>query len=261
LLHLNKAEIQVIADASDPNTSTTLTNYLTSIIADYNLQLLQMHNVPYQISPEVRMLYNPQLEGAPNFVPGVMAMVLLLICVMMTSISIVREKETGTMEVLLGSPVRPIVVIVSKMVPYLAVSLLNVSIILLLSVGLLGMPIKGSIVLLFGVSIIFIITALSLGLLISTVTDSQESAMSLSMLSMMLPTTLLGGFMFPIENMPMPLQLLSNVVPARWYYVIVKSIMLKGLGFTYIWKETLILSGMTIFFLFISLRNFKERLE
>jgi len=261
LLHLHSARIEVLADASDPNTATTLVNYITSIINDYDGQLLPSADVPYQITPEIRMLYNPDLKGAPNFVPGVMAMVLLLICVMMTSISIVREKELGTMEVLLVSPVRPIMVIVSKMIPYLVISLVDLASILLLSVYALGLPIRGSIVLLFAISFVFIITALSLGLLISTVTSSQESAMTLSMLSMMLPTTILGGYMFPIENMPVPLQLLSNVVPARWYYIIIKAVMLKGLGFSYIWKETLILSGMAIFFLVVSLRNFKPRLE
>ena len=261
LLHLNTAKIEVLADASDPNTATTLVNYVNTIIGDYDNQLLQNKNVPYQIVPEIRMLYNPELKGAPNFVPGVMAMVLLLICVMMTSISIVREKELGTMEVLLVSPIRPIMVITSKMIPYLVISLFDLASILLLSVYALGLPIRGSLILLFAISMVFIITALSLGLLISTVTNSQESAMTLSMLSMMLPTTILGGFMFPIENMPLPLQLLSNVVPARWYYSIIKAVMLKGLDFSYIWKETLILCGMAIFFLVVSLRNFKPRLE
>jgi ABC-2 type transport system permease protein len=261
LLHLNTAKIEILADGSDPNTATTLVNYVNSIIADYNSQLLLSAKVPFQIIPEVRMLYNPQLIGAPNFVPGVMAMVLLLICVMMTSVSIVREKELGTMEVLLVSPVPPLMVIISKMIPYLFISLIDLALILLLSVYMLGLPINGSIFLLLGVSLVFIITALSLGLLISTATNTQESAMTVSLLSMMLPTTILGGFMFPIENMPLPLQLLSNVVPARWYYTIIKAVMLKGLGFSYIWKETLILSCMTVVFIFVSLKNFKVRLE
>ena len=206
------------------------------------------------------MLYNPDLKGAPNFVPGVMAMVLLLVCVMMTSISIVREKELGTMEVLLVSPFKPFLVIVSKMIPYLFISLLNLAIILVLSVFLLEMPIRGSLILLVAESTLFIITALSLGLFISTITDTQQTAMSISMLGMMLPTILLGGYMFPIENMPIALQVVSNIVPAKWFYIIVKAIMLKGLGFTYIWKETLVLAGMAMLFLLISLRNFKIRL-
>ncbi len=260
LRHSNKAQIQVIADASDPNTATTLTNYITSIVNDYQQDIWKTSKVPYRIMPELRMLYNPDLKGAPNFVPGVMAMVLLLVCVMMTSISIVREKELGTMEVLLVSPFKPFLVIVSKMIPYLFISLLNLVIILVLSVFLLEMPIRGSLILLVAESTLFIITALSLGLFISTITDTQQTAMSISMLGMMLPTILLGGYMFPIENMPIALQVVSNIVPAKWFYIIVKAIMLKGLGFSYIWKETLVLAGMTLLFLLISLRNFKIRL-
>lgn len=260
LLHLNKAQIQVIADASDPNTASTLTNYINAIILDYQ-QSLSQKAVPYQIIPQVRMLYNPELKGAPNFVPGVMALVLMLVCVMMTSVSIVKEKEKGTMEILLVSPFRPVLVLFSKAIPYLIISLINVTIILLLSVYLLDLPINGSVFLLFAESVLLIITALSLGLLISTSTDSQQTAMLLSMMGMLLPTMLFAGFMFPIENMPLPLRIISNVVPAKWYYIIVKSIMIKGLGFRAIWKETLILAGMAVVLLIISLRKFKIRLE
>ncbi|HTB05589.1 MAG TPA: ABC transporter permease [Bacteroidia bacterium] len=261
LLHLNKASIQVIADASDPNTAVTLTNYVSSIVADYQAQLSPTVSMPYSIQPEVRMLYNPDLKGAPNFVPGVMAMVLLLVCVMMTSVSIVREKEMGTMEILLVSPVKPLMVIIAKAIPYLALSIVNLAVILILSVYALDVPIKGSILLLVGESILLILTALALGLLISTITSSQQSAMFASMLGMMLPTMLLSGYLFPIENMPIVLQVISNIVPARWYYVIVKAVMLKGLGFSAVWKETIILAGMAIFFTALSLRNFKIRLE
>jgi ABC-2 type transport system permease protein len=260
LLHQNQAQIQIITDASDPNSGTTITNYLSSIIADYQSALMATNKLPYRIIPETHMLYNPELKGAHNFVPGVMALVLMLVCVMMTSISIVREKETGTMEILLVSPFKPILVILSKAVPYLIVSLINLVIILLLSVFALGLPVNGSITLLLAVSTLFIITALTLGLLISTATASQQTAMLLSLMGMMLPTMIFSGFMFPIENMPLPLQVISNVVPAKWYYIIVKSIMIKGLGFTSIWKETLILFGMTVFLLAMSLRNFKTRL-
>jgi len=261
LLHFNKAQIQIIADASDPNTATTLVAYITAIVNDYQASLKGQAPLPYAIVPEVRMLYNPDLKGAPNFVPGVMAMVLLLVCVMMTSISIVKEKELGTMEILLASPIQPILIILAKAVPYLLLSMINLVAILLLSVYALDLPILGSIPLLMGESALLIIAALSLGLLISTVTESQQAAMFLSMMGMMLPTILLSGYMFPIENMPKVLQVISNVVPAKWYYIIVKNIMLKGLGFSFIWKETLILAGMTLFFLFVSLRNFKIRLQ
>jgi ABC-2 type transport system permease protein len=260
LSHLNKAQIQIIADASDPNTANTLTNFATSIILDYQQELNKNVSIPYRIQPEIRMLYNPELKGATNFVPGVMALVLMLVCVMMTSVSIVREKERGTMEVLLVSPFNPFLVIISKAVPYLFLSLINLTIILLLSVFLLDMPINGSILLLFAESTLLIITALSMGLLISNSTDSQQAAMLISLMGMMLPTLLFTGFMFPLENMPIPLQVISNIVPAKWYYIIVKSVMIKGLGFTSIWKETLILFGMTCFLLIISFKKFKIRL-
>jgi ABC-2 type transport system permease protein len=260
LTHLNKAQIQLIADASDPNTANTLTNFASSIILDYQQSLNKTSALPYRIQPEIRMLYNPELKGATNFVPGVMALVLMLVCVMMTSVSIVREKERGTMEVLLVSPFNPFLVIISKAVPYLFLSLINLVVILVLSVFLLDMPINGSVLLLFAESTLLIITALSLGLLISNNTDSQQTAMLISMMGMMLPTMLFTGFMFPLENMPVPLQVIANVIPSKWYYVIVKSIMIKGLGFTSIWKETLILFGMTCFFLIISFKKFKIRL-
>jgi ABC-2 type transport system permease protein len=260
ILHNKDAQIQVIVDASDPNSGTTISNYLSSIIAQYQNDLLGLNKMPYQITTETRMLYNPELKGAPNFVPGVMALVLMLVCVMMTSISIVREKEMGTMEILLVSPFRPLLVLFSKAIPYLLVSFVNLIVILLLSVFALGLPVNGSIILLLSVSTLFIITALSLGLLISTVTASQQTAMLLSLMGMMLPTMIFSGFMFPIENMPVPLQVLSNVVPAKWYYIIVKSVMIKGVGFTNIWKETLILFGMTVFLFLLSLKNFKTRL-
>ena len=260
LLHQNKAQIQVIADATDPNTANMLTNYVSAIIQDYQMGLNTVQSVPYQITPEVRMLYNPQLKGAHNFVPGVMALVLMLVCVMMTAISIVREKETGTMEILLVSPFKPVLVILSKAVPYLVLSIVNVISILLLSVFVLDLPINGSIALLFAESILFIITCLSLGIFISIRTNSQQVAMLISLMGMLLPTMLFSGFMFPIENMPLPLQVISNIVPAKWYYIIVKSIMIKGLGFASIWKETLVLFGMTLVLFVVSLKNFKIRL-
>jgi len=260
LQHLHKAQVQIISDASDPNTGNTINNYLSTIITDYQVQLIENIKVPLRISTEIRMLYNPQLKAAHNFVPGVMALVLMLVCVMMTSISIVREKEMGTMEVLLVSPYRPILVILSKAIPYLLLSLLNVASILLLSVYVLELPIIGSVWLLFLESTLFIITSLCLGLLISTRAKTQQEAMLFSMMGMLLPTLIFSGFMFPVENFPWVLRMISNLVPARWYYIIVKTVMVKGLGFSSIWKETLVLVAMTFFLLVVSLKNFKKRL-
>jgi ABC-2 type transport system permease protein len=260
LNHQNKAQVQIIADATDPNTATTLTMYASNIIADYQRQLMQGQNIPLQIETEMRMIYNPELKGTTNFVPGVMALVLFLISVLMTSVSIVKEKESGTMEVLLVSPFNPFLVVISKAIPYFFLSLINLTIILVLSVHLLDMPIKGSIVLIFAESSLFIITALSFGLFISTITSSQQAAMLISLMGTLLPTMILTGFIFPLENMPKVLQIISNIVPPKWYYIIAKSIMIKGLGFSAIWKETLILLGMTFLLLFISIKKFKTRL-
>lgn len=261
LFHTNKAQVQIIADASDPNTASTLSSYVTSIINSYQVEILNGTSLPYQIIPETRMLYNPELKGATNFVPGVMALVLMLVCVLMTSVSIVREKEKGTMEILLVSPFNPFLVILAKALPYFLLSLLNLTVILITSVYALGMPFNGSLILLLAESSLFIITALAFGLLISNSTDSQQAAMLMSLMGMLLPIMMFTGFLFPLENMPIPLQVVANIVPSKWYYIIVKSIMIKGLGFGAIWKETLILISMTTFLLFMSLKKFKIRLS
>jgi len=258
-MHQGTAQIQIITDASDPNLSTTLTNYLNAIIQDYQRES-DVTSMSYVVDTQTRMLYNPQMKGAHNFVPGVIALVLMLVCVMMTAISIVREKEMGTMEILLVSPFKPILVMVSKAIPYLLLSLVNVVSILLLGVFVLDVPVKGSILLLFAESTLFIITCLTLGIFISVRTNSQQVAMLISLMGMLLPTILFSGFMFPIENMPVVLQIFSNVVPAKWFYIIVKSIMIKGVGLEYLWRETLVLIGITLFLLILSLKNFKIRL-
>ena len=193
LYQTNLGHIQVIADASDPNTATTLTGYISSIVREYQQELNRTANNPALISPEVRMLYNPELKGATNFVPGVMALVLLLVCVLMTSVSIVREKEKGTMEILLVSPMNPFTVIIAKAIPYFFLSLINLTVILIMSVFLLDMPMNGSLLLLYFVSSILILCALSLGLLISNATETQQSAMLISLMAMLLPTVFVFG--------------------------------------------------------------------
>ncbi len=260
LSHSNKAQLQIIADATDPNQATTLTNYISSIVMDYQNEMNQQNKLPYTIKTEMRMLYNPQLKGAYTSVPGVMGMILLLISAMMTSIAIVREKELGTMEILLVSPMKPWLVVISKVIPYFIISLINVATILILSVFVLGFPIEGSLFLLIGSTIIYIFCALSLGILISTITETQQAAMLISLLGLMLPVVMLSGYAFPIANMPAILQILSNLVPAKWYIIIVKNIMIKGIGIEQIWKELLILLAMTGTFLLISIKRFKIRL-
>jgi ABC-2 type transport system permease protein len=260
LAHSNKAQLQIIADATDPNQATTLTNYVSSIVMDYQNEMNRQNKLPYTIKTEMRMLYNPQLKGAYTSVPGVMGMILLLISAMMTSIAIVREKELGTMEILLVSPMKPWLVVISKVVPYFIISLINVATILVLSVFVLGLPIEGNLFLLIGSTIIYIFCALSLGILISTITQTQQAAMLISLLGLMLPVVMLSGYAFPIANMPSILQILSNFVPAKWYIIIVKGVMIKGIGFEQIWKELLILLAMTGTFLLISIKRFKIRL-
>ncbi|GLR15745.1 ABC transporter permease [Portibacter lacus] len=261
IFHSTHGSLQVISDASDPNTASTLTSYISNIIMDYKQTLNAGNSPPMQVVPEIRMLYNPTLKGATNFVPGVISLVLLLVCVLMTSVSIVKEKESGSMEILLVSPMNPFTVIISKAVPYFFLSLINLTVILIMSVVLLDMPLNGSIFLLYFESSILILCALSLGLLISNSTDSQQAAMLISLMGMLIPTMLLTGFLFPLENMPLPLQYFANILPSKWYFIIVKSIMIKGLGISAIYKETLILIGMTVLLLFISIRKFKIRLS
>ncbi len=195
------------------------------------------------------------------FVPGVMTIILMLVSAMMTSISITREKELGTMEILLVSPLKPFQVIIGKVVPYIFLSIINAVIIVLLSIFVFKMPVEGSLFLLASESILFIITSLSLGILISTISASQQTAMMISLMALMLPTILLSGFIFPITSMPLPLQIISNIIPAKWFIIILKGIMLKGVGFLFIWKETMILLIMTLFFIALSVKKYKIRLE
>ncbi len=260
LLAKHLAQLQLLADGSDPNTATSLINYASAIIGEYQQSLFQEEQLPYRIVPVTRMLYNSELKSAFSFVPGVMGLILMLISAMMTSVSIVREKELGTMEVLLVSPLRPFMIVIAKAVPYLLIAIVNVLTILTLSVFVLGLPVKGNLFLLLLESTLFIISCLALGLLISTAAQSQQVAMLISMVGLMLPTMMLSGFIFPIENMPLPLQVLSNLVPAKWYIHMVKAIMLKGMGIGSIWKENGILLLMTLFFLGVSIRRFKIRL-
>ncbi len=255
-----QAQVQLLADATDPNTATTLINYASAIINDYQMEMIGGLEPRLLLQTEVRMLYNPRLKSVFMFVPGVMTVILMLVSAMMTSIAITREKELGTMEVLLVSPLSPIIIVVGKVIPYIFLAFFNTIVILLLGTFVFGMPIEGSLLLLLAECVLFVLTSLALGILISTRTSSQQVAMMISLIALMLPTVLLSGFIFPIESMPWPLQVLSNVIPAKWFIIIIKNIMLKGTGITFIWQETLILTGMTLLFILVSVRNFKIRL-
>jgi ABC-2 type transport system permease protein len=261
LENTGKANIQIIADATDPNIANLLVSYLSAIVLDYTKELNMQASIPIQLNMEPRMFFNPELKSVYMFVPGVMAMILMLISAFMTSITITREKESGTMEILLVSPLRPSQIIVGKVMPYVFLSFLSSILIISLGIFVFGMPVEGNFILLMAESLLFIILALCLGILISTVAKNQQTAMMMSMVALMLPTILLSGFVFPVENMPVILQWLAHAMPPKYYIIIVKNIMLKGTGFTYVWKETLVLAGMTLFFIAIAIKKFKIRLE
>jgi ABC-2 type transport system permease protein len=257
------AQIQLMTDATDTNTATASAAYVSGIIQSFFAEEFPAaaDAAPPGIRPNVRMLYNPQMKSAYTFVPGVMGLIMMLICAMMTSVSIVREKESGTMEVLLVSPVRPIYIILSKMVPYFVLSCVSFLLILLLSIFLLGVPMQGSIAGLCALSLLYIAVSLSLGLLISTVVDTQIAAMLASGMVLMVPVIFLSGMIFPTESMPDVLQWLARIVPARWYIVAVKKLMIEGLSVAYVVKEFLILFAMALLLIGVSLKKFKYRLE
>ena len=253
--------LQLITDGADPNTAKTVENYLNAILLSYQQTLNPTVQPSYQIVVENRMLYNEAQNGSMNFVPGVIALVFMIVSTALTSVAVVREKELGTMEILLVSPFNPLKILIAKATPYLILSLINFTVILLLSVYMLEVPVRGSLLLLYAESTLFIIICLALGLLISTSTSSQQTAMLIAMMGMMLPTAFFTGFMFPIENMPLVFQGIAKIFPSSYYYTIVKKVMLKGLGFSYIWKETLILIAMAIVFLSLAMKKFKIRLQ
>ena len=260
MLSPDGSQMQLIVDASDANMAQSYTSYASGIIAAFGNEMAS-GGTESGILTQVQFLYNPQMKSAYNFVPGIMGLIMMLICAMMTSISIVREKETGTMEVLLVSPVRPIYIVVSKMVPYFVLSCINLATILLLSVFVLGVPVAGSLAALWLVSLIYIIANLSLGLLISTMAQQQVIALMFSGLLLMMPTMLLSGMVFPIESMPWPLRGISCILPARWYITAVRKLMIQGLPMIYAWKEIVILASMAVVLIGASLKKLNNRLE
>ncbi len=255
------AQIAILTDASDPNTANSLTQYAQAIIQSW----VQEKSTPLlssvKIAVETRLLYNPAMKGAYNFVPGVLGMILLLICAMMTSISIAREKESGTMEILLVSPMHPTSVILAKTIPYFVLSCINLVSSLIMSMTVLGVPVRGSWLALIIVSLLYIFVGLLIGIMISTIANSQLVALLISGMGMMLPVMLLSGMMFPTESMPIVLRAISHLIPTRWYIAAMRKIMIKGLGLSSIVNELGILALMAAFFLVVSLKKFKHRLE
>ena len=256
-----KSQIQIITDSSNPNVGTIATNYLKAIIGEQQKEWMNLQQIPYQINVTNKLHYNPEMKSSYTFVPGIMGLILMIICSLMTSISIVREKEMGTMEVLLASPVSNSIVLLSKSIPYLILSLINLATILLLSFYVLKVPIVGSLLLLIFVSVLYIFLSLSLGLLISTLVRTQVSAVIIAGIGLMMPLLILSDMIFPIANMPLFLQWISTTVPARWFIQAVRKIMIQGLGFTSVIKEIIILTGMIVALIVMSMRNIKDRLE
>ncbi len=252
-----QAEIQLIADASEPNYATTLISYATQMIQRFQQMNSGSNSSPYRIAIQSRMVYNPQLISAYNFVPGLFAFVLLLISALMTSLTLAKEKETGTMDLLLVSPLPPLLIIVGKVTPYAVLSFINALIILAMAYFVFDVPVLGSLALLLLLCLLYSVTSLALGILISTRTDSQQTAMMTSLFSLMMPTMLLSGFLFPIESMPAFLQYVSAIIPATYFIEILKNIMLKGTGLNFIWQPTLVLVMMTGVLLLAAWKNFK----
>jgi len=262
LISEGKATVNIITDGSEPNMATMTTNYITAIISDFNNELTgNAAEGILLVQPEVRMFYNPSLRGQPMFVPGVITLIMILICALMTSITITREKEFGTMEALLVSPLKPIQIILGKIVPYFILSVADVIIILLLSWLVFDLPVKGSVTLLMAESMLYILMSLSIGILISTVSRTMQQAIFISLVGMMLPTILLSGFIYPIENMPRIYDWISAILPPRYFIIIIKNVMIKGTGFADVWKETLILILFTAATIGLSMKKFKIRLQ
>lgn len=261
LVHTGNAAIQLLANSSDPNRGSISATYATAIIAGYQQEQMELMQIPFQIQTENRMIYNPQMKSSYMFVPGIMGLVLMIICTIMTSVSIVREKERGTMEVLLASPLKLGTMIFAKTIPYMVISFIDFIIILLLSYFVLGVPINGSLLLLFLVAIIYISLTLTYGLTISTLVNKQMNAVIFSAITVMIPVLMLSGMIFPVSSMPAVLQALSTIVPARWFIDAVRKVMIQGQGIFMIWKEVLIMIGMTLFLLVVTIAKTKKRLE
>jgi len=245
-----KSGYQLIVDGADPNMAQQWTTYANAVINNTEAKAVN-----------TKLLYNPQMKSTYNFVPAIMGTLLMLVCAMMTSISIVREKEKGTMEVLLVSPTKPLMIIVAKLVPYLVLAFTILSIILLMSSFVLGVPIKGSLVWIYVVSTIYILLALSLGILVSTIAETQLVALLISAMLLMMPVIMLSGMMFPIESMPKILQYISAIVPTRYYISAMRKLMIMGTGIEEIYFEVTVLISMLIALMSLALAKFNKRLE
>jgi len=259
LVSLPASPVQILIDGSNANTATIVINYVTAAINNYNLDINRNIRIPVQVQP--RIWYNPDLDSTNFIVPGLLAVLMMMICAMLTSITISREKETGTMEQILVSPIKSHEIIIGKVIPYILVSFLVASAVLMFAKIVFNVPVRGSLLLLALLSLVFIYASLSLGVLISSRAKTQQVALMLSLVGTLLPSILLSGFIFPIFAMPKVLQYLSYIVPAKYYLVIVRGILLKGIGFQYLYAPVIFLFIFGTLLLAISMRNFKTNLE
>jgi ABC-2 type transport system permease protein len=252
--------IQLLTDGSDPNTGGIMQGYATAIVNRWYADA-SPSRAGLQITASSRLRYNPTLESSHLFVPGLIAFVLTIVSAMMTAISITREKETGTMEMLLVSPIRPAAIVAGKVTPYILLGFVSVLLVLIAARTVFQVPLRGSLMLLLAECGLYILTALALGIVISTKAPTQRTAMIFALAGLMMPTLLLSGFIFPLDSLPGWLRAISHVVPARWFLLIVRGIMIKGAGLGTLWQETLVLVGMTLFLLVVGSRQLAIRLE
>lgn len=257
------ASVAIFSDGADPNSAQIVSSYIKGVIASEQLSITTQTmggESGASMRPNIQLMYNPAMNSSYNFVPGVMGLILMLICSMMTSVSIVKEKELGTLELVLVSPVKPFWIILSKMIPYLVLSAINFISVLLLAVYVMDVPVNGSIALLSVVALIFVGSSLGLGLLVSVISSTQQTAMLLCGMGLTMPTMMLSGLIFPCESMPVALQIFSDIIPAKWFIIMVKKIMIQGAGLSSIIKELTILTGTMVFLLWFSIKKFKTRL-
>lgn len=248
----DSGDAQIVADASNPNIAQSSTAYLRAMITG---------NASDGLPLDTHYLYNPQLKSSYNFAPGIMGMLFLLVCALMTAVSVVREKETGTMELLLVSPVKPIQIIISKMVPFFALSCVDLALMLGIAYWLLEVPMTAGILPIILFSLIYILLSLGFGLLVSTISKNQIMAMLICGMVMIMPVVMLSGLIFPVDNLPVVLKQLSCIVPARWYIDAMRKLMVEGLGINMVLDDLAILTAMTIVIMVVAIRNFKIRLS
>ncbi len=255
IIRIKSTDIQLITEASNINVATTLESYGKQIIADFQKEINNEKDnyIPFEVN--IKMQYNPSLESAYMFIPGNIALIMIIVTALMTSITLAREKETGSWRMLAITPVNQLTMVVAKIIPYMVISLICTIIIILLGVFMFNMPMKGSILLLTIVCILFMLTACSIGILISVITKTQQVAMLLCMLGLFLPALLLSGFIFPIENMPFIIQIFSHIVPATWFIIALKDIMIKGAGLVTVWLPVIVLTITTLILISLSVKK------